>query len=80
MAVKAIDFNKAVEELSRVGSLVPTYLDAESGAAVKVDYTELTGLPQKFTVDKAQDLPVPVDSIAERPWRDILIHNRRVRI
>jgi hypothetical protein len=77
---EGINFNKAIEELTKVGTLVRSYLDEKSGAVAKVDYTELTGLPQKVSVDKELDLPVPVGSIAEPQWRDVLRHNRNVRI
>lgn len=80
MVLKSFDYTKAAEELQKSGSLVSTYLDSDSGANVNVNYTELTGLPQSITIDKSKDLPVPVDSVAEGPWRDVLTHNRNVKI
>ena len=80
MVVQSFDFTKAAEELQKSGSLVSTYLDSDSGANVTVNYTELTGLPQSISIDRGKDLPIPMGSVVESSWRDILAQNRNLKI
>jgi hypothetical protein len=78
MAIVKYPFKEAFDAMKGVGNLIPGYLDSQYGLSAKIDYTELTGEPQKFSVEPEAQFLVPEGTMIESHWRQNLAHNFNV--